>query len=203
MKHSAWDNFFREKIEKICADKTYIIDIGGGLRIDRSKSNLYDSENAWILERIKGKDFKILDKVPDYNPDIVGDIHDLPLPDASVDAIICMSVIEHVEDPKRAIEECFRVLKPGGYLYLYAPFLFYYHPMPGYYGDFYRFTVDGMRYLTRQFSSFEYAPFRGPIGMLANLFPLFTKRTRIFDWLDTKLRPKSMQNSGYHVFCVK
>ena len=68
-----------------------------------------------MLEYIKRVDYKILDKVADYSPDIVGDIHELPLEDNSVDAILCSAVLEHVEEPQRAVKEMYRVLKKGGY----------------------------------------------------------------------------------------
>ncbi len=200
---TVWDSFFEEKIRKIFTDKKYVVDIGGTLRIDETRNNRKEIRNDWIIPLTKEADYKVLDKVADFNPDIVGDIHSLPLADNSVDAIICIAVLEHVEDPKRAVEEVYRVLKPGGYAFFYAPFLFYYHPEKGYYGDFYRFTKEGFGYLTRQFSSVEMVPVRGPFATIANLVPFLSKRTGWLDWLDRMLRPHSDQVSGYNVFCVK
>jgi ubiquinone/menaquinone biosynthesis C-methylase UbiE len=54
--------------------------------------------------------------------DIVSDILSIPLPDNSVDAIMCTEVLEHVPDPLGAIKEFSRLIKPGGYLLLTAPF---------------------------------------------------------------------------------
>ncbi|HMK17653.1 MAG TPA: class I SAM-dependent methyltransferase [Chitinophagaceae bacterium] len=54
--------------------------------------------------------------------DIVSDILSIPLPDHSVDAIMCTEVLEHIPDPLGAIKEFSRLIKPGGYLLITAPF---------------------------------------------------------------------------------
>lgn len=54
--------------------------------------------------------------------DIVSDILSIPLPNHSVDAIMCTEVLEHIPDPVRAIKEFSRLVKPGGYLLITAPF---------------------------------------------------------------------------------
>lgn len=199
-----WERFSREKLKKIFTEKRTIIDIGGGLRVDGARNNRFDPRNAWLDEYVSRVDYRVLDKVADYHPDIVGDIHDLPLADSSVDAIICSAVLEHVEEPQRAVREVYRVLKPGGYCYIYVPFLFYYHPLPGYYQDFYRFTEDGVRYLTRDFSQVEVQNVRGAVATAMNLFPFFSKRTGLFDAIDRLVgKDASRQTSGFNVFCVK
>jgi SAM-dependent methyltransferase len=45
----------------------------------------------------------------------------LPLPDASVDFAISFEVLEHVLDERRALDELFRVLKPGASLAMSVP----------------------------------------------------------------------------------
>ena len=54
--------------------------------------------------------------------DIVSDITDLPAPDGSFDAIMCIEVFEHLPDPVSAIREFSRLLKQGGFLVISAPF---------------------------------------------------------------------------------
>ena len=46
----------------------------------------------------------------------VGDVRDLPFQDATFDAVLSESVITFVGDRRRAIGECARVAKPGGYV---------------------------------------------------------------------------------------
>lgn len=54
--------------------------------------------------------------------DIVSDITAIPRPDASFDAVMCTEVFEHVPDAVAALTELNRLLKPGGYLLITAPF---------------------------------------------------------------------------------
>jgi len=199
-----WDKFFKEKMTLIFEEKQEIVDIGGGLRVDESRSNRKDRKNDWLEKYLAKVNYKILDKVSDFHPDIVGDIHNLPFGDNSLDAVICLAVLEHVEEPQQAVKEIYRVLKPGGYCFIYVPFLYYYHPLKNYYQDFYRFTYDGARYLTRDFKSVEIQNVRGSLATIFNLFPFFSKKNYLFDWLD-RLFNKSLsrQTSGYNIFCVK
>jgi len=54
--------------------------------------------------------------------DIISDITEIPEPNASFDAIMCVEVFEHLPDPIKAIQEFARLLKPNGHLILTAPF---------------------------------------------------------------------------------
>jgi len=203
---ASWDLFFKEKIGKIFADKKTIIDIGGGLRVIKEKNNRYDKSREWIRPLIKKTDYKILDPVPDYNPDIVGDIHNLPFQDNSVDAIICIAVLEHVENPILACKEMHRVLRPGGYCFIYVPFLFYYHAEKGYYGDYWRFTPDSIGFMCRKFAKLETSAVRGALETWIHLSPLGRLSvTLLFARLIDRItgKTKSHQVSGYNVFLVK
>lgn len=58
---------------------------------------------------------------PEDNTRAAGQMHTLRVPDASCDAIFSSHLLEHLEDPAAALEEWWRVIKPGGYLVLYLP----------------------------------------------------------------------------------
>ena len=49
------------------------------------------------------------------------DAENLTLPNASVDAVYCCEVMEHVEKPKQAMEELYRILQKDGYALVSVP----------------------------------------------------------------------------------
>lgn len=49
------------------------------------------------------------------------DLQDIDLPDASVDVVLTPHVLEHVPDTGRALSELYRVLSPGGHVFLQIP----------------------------------------------------------------------------------
>lgn len=203
---SKWDKFFEEKIKKIFEEKKSVIDIGGGLRMIKGKGNRYDKSREWILSYLRNVDYKVFDLVPDYNPDIIGDIQNLPFKDNSQDAIICIAVLEHVENPFKACEEIHRVLKPGGYCFIYVPFLFYYHAEKGYYRDYWRFTSDSINLLFKKFSMVEKANVRGAIATWIKISPLGRSKfiMKIAEFADTLFcKVITKQTSGYNIFLVK
>lgn len=61
---------------------------------------------------------------------IVCDITNIPEPDDSFDAIMCIEVFEHLPDPIAALREFSRLLKKGGVLILTAPFCSLTHMSP-------------------------------------------------------------------------
>jgi SAM-dependent methyltransferase len=53
---------------------------------------------------------------------IVLDLQQIDLPDASLDVVLTPHVLEHVPDTDRALSELVRVLRPGGHVLLQVPF---------------------------------------------------------------------------------
>ena len=49
------------------------------------------------------------------------DLQDIDLPDASIDVVLTPHVLEHVPDTGKALSELFRVMKPGGHVFLQVP----------------------------------------------------------------------------------
>lgn len=76
--------------------------------------------------------------------DLVGVATEIPEADGVFDSVLCTTVLEHLEEPARAIEESFRVLKPGGCALYTAPFFWHLHEAPR---DFFRYSPYGLRHL--------------------------------------------------------
>jgi ubiquinone/menaquinone biosynthesis C-methylase UbiE len=49
------------------------------------------------------------------------DLRQCPLPDACVDGITCLNVLEHIDDHERALGHLYRILKPGGLAHIEVP----------------------------------------------------------------------------------
>jgi SAM-dependent methyltransferase len=87
----------------------------------------------------------------------------IPVPDACFDAVLSTQVLEHVEDPRLYLSECFRVLRPGGRMLLSTHGIFPYHPDPA---DLWRWTCEGLRQEVGS-AGFRIVRFEGIIGLAA------------------------------------
>jgi SAM-dependent methyltransferase len=153
----------------------------------------------------------------DNYPDIVDDICNIQsIPFDSFDGVICMAVLEHVYDPANAVKNLFAILKPGGYLLAYVPFLYPYHaPKALVYQDFYRYTRDGIAYLFRDFGDVTLYPCRGRYSTILNLLGGWKAQIeqrfgqRLNRWIDRMgsfLRSSEsgpLQASGYYIWAIK
>lgn len=74
--------------------------------------------------------------------DLVTDAHDLAgLSDSSWDAVVAVSIFEHLTRPWLAAHAIARVLRPGGAAYIATHQTF---PIHGYPNDYWRFSVDAL-----------------------------------------------------------
>ena len=66
-------------------------------------------------------DYISIDIAPARNPSQIMDIINLEFENNTFDAIICLHVLEHIPEDMKAMEELYRVLKPGGWSILQVP----------------------------------------------------------------------------------
>jgi SAM-dependent methyltransferase len=91
-----------------------------------------------------GAEFTNVDIFPFPQVDIVATATELPFRDNSIEALVSESLLEHVADAGEVAREITRVIKPGGYIYISAPFIHPYHASPD---DFNRWTISGLKHL--------------------------------------------------------
>ena len=96
--------------------------------------------------------YSSLDMVDTPLVDFVCNAEEMTIDDASFDLVLCTQVLEHCSYPQKIVDECFRVLAPGGRLIVTVPSVY---PVHGYPADNWRFMPDGLRHLLRGFSSVE------------------------------------------------
>ncbi len=77
------------------------------------------------------------------------DMQQLPFESDSFDFVISDQVIEHLENPQKAIDETCRILKKEGVIIHTTCFINHIHHAPK---DYWRFSPDALRYLCRDFS---------------------------------------------------
>jgi SAM-dependent methyltransferase len=89
----------------------------------------------------KFTNFRNLDIFPGEHIHYVSKVETIPEVDNFFKVIVTQEVLEHVQDPNKAVNEMYRVLKPNGTLYCQLPFIIGYHPGPT---DYWRFTKEGI-----------------------------------------------------------
>lgn len=179
-----FEQFESEAMKTMASRCKAILDVGGGTRFMKGMKK-YESLFALC-------DYKTLDVSVDYHPDIVGDIHAIPLPDASVDGVMCRSVLEHVERPADALKEMYRILKPGGLVFIQVPSTYPYHARTGFggYPDYWRFFESSIRLIMKDFSEVTVQKRGGWFQAMSYFFPGQTRLrwvldplARLFDWV--------------------
>ena len=135
--------FLERELDRL-PEGTKVLNVGAGGEVERKI-------------RMSGRDHEIfsLDIDPARKPDIVGDIISVDLEAGAFDAVVMMEVLEHVEEPRRALANVHRLLAEGGRLILTAPFTFPMHDRPR---DYFRFTRYGLELLLCEFVEVEIEP---------------------------------------------
>lgn len=116
--------------------KGRLIDIGCGIKPYKGLLASYVTEHIGVDHQSTFHDRS--------NIDLFGQAYNIPADNDSFDSAICTAVLEHLEEPEKALHECYRVLKHGGIAIYTVPFIWHLHESPR---DFYRFSKYGLQYL--------------------------------------------------------
>lgn len=85
---------------------------------------LYVSPNYCFSRRflaLSNLDYVGIDYRNHRNVSVKGNLANIPLRSNAFDAIVCIHVLEHIEQDRQMIRELFRVLKPGGWALVSVP----------------------------------------------------------------------------------
>jgi len=146
------DNYHFKFIKKYCNKKDLtILNLGSG--------------NSDYTEYISN-----VDMFNYNNVNLVCNIDNLPLKSNSCDIIINIAVLEHVNNPELVVSEIFRVLKKGGIVFSFFPFIQGFHASPY---DFSRRTNEGIKYLFKDFNIMEIRIAGGPTSGFLWIFQEF------------------------------
>lgn len=109
--------------------------------------------------------------------DVVAKAEKIPFPDNSFDVILCFQVLEHIENPEKAISEMRRVLKDGGLLMLTTHGTYHEHMQPY---DYWRWTRYGLRKILKNFSDVQVEDLCPPGMSIFEIVNLYFQRLNIF-----------------------
>jgi SAM-dependent methyltransferase len=114
-----------------------------------------------------------VDPVENPHAELRGAVEELPVEDTSYDVVLCIQVLEHCDDPAKAVSELARVTAAGGRVLVSTHGVMTYHPSPA---DYWRWTHAGLEKLFREnaeWASVRVTPASGTtacLGMLASLY---------------------------------
>ena len=131
------NNILRDNLSSI---KGRVIDLGCGI-------SPYKEDILKTAEEYVGVDWQN-SQHDQSNVDVFADLtKKLPFSDNYTDTVVSFQVMEHLPEPHFFLSECFRILKPGGYLLLTVPFMWHVHEGPH---DYFRYTRYGLEYLIKK-----------------------------------------------------
>ncbi len=175
-------------------------------------------KGRFARQRYVGVDLGVGDGTWNYSRlDAVADLERLPFADGCFDACINVVTLEHLREPKKALSEMARVLRPGGRFVLAAPLEWEVHQAPH---DYFRYTRFGLEYLLTEagFSGLRVEPVGGYFRLLARrlwgglkffrgvLFPLalvcVAPVALVLPWLDGLDRDRNF-TLGYICTCER
>lgn len=97
---------------------TRLVDLGSGMGAAAIEAAI---RGAWPIAVEPGRGLREVAalRLSEIGRGIVlaGNAESLPLADKSIDVVVSLQVLEHVANPRAAIQEVFRILRPGGFFF--------------------------------------------------------------------------------------
>jgi ubiquinone/menaquinone biosynthesis C-methylase UbiE len=110
------DDLYRAMIRKYLRQGERVLDAGCGRYLKFCKEL---SETAWVVGIDLESALETTNQLPPFG--VRGDLSRLPFASEHFDIVISRSVIEHLDDPSKAFQEFWRVLRPGGRVVIVTP----------------------------------------------------------------------------------
>jgi SAM-dependent methyltransferase len=157
-----------------------VLEIGGGTAGRRGEYKVStDEARKWV--------FVDISSVP--KPHLRADAERLPIVNDTFETVLCLEVIEYIFDPKTALREMRRVMKPEGKLVISLPFM--HRQDLG--NDYWRFTRAGAELLLQKagFKIIFYENQGGAYSVIANIlkYSINVSKGRGRIWLGRFARP--------------
>ncbi|MDY6802893.1 MAG: class I SAM-dependent methyltransferase [Cyanobacteriota bacterium] len=164
-------------LEKI-GDKGIVLDFGAG-----NTQPEYLKPNICYLE------------VQQYPfTDIVCTTPKLPFADNSFDGVISHAVFEHIPNPFITAKELFRILKPGGLIFIDTAFLQPFHSDPNHY---FNMTIQGLRQIMSDFEEIN-------SGILEHHYPSYSLMMLIrIIWPHLEQKQWKNRLADWHAFLIQ
>lgn len=115
--------------------------------------------------------------------DIIGDARKLPFKNSSFEAVVCNSVLEHIYEVDRVVEECFRILKDGGIIYMCVPQVCGRHHTV----DYFRWTLPGLTKVFNRFDLLDKGVVLGPGMFISHLAVALFSSLTPFNFLNKSI----------------
>lgn len=114
-----------------------------------------------------------VDPVDNPRAELKGPVEALPVDDGTFDIVLCNQVLEHCDDPAKAVSELHRATAPGGRVLASTHGVMAYHPSPT---DYWRWTHAGLEKLFRDngaWASVRVTPASGTTACLGMLLSMY------------------------------
>jgi SAM-dependent methyltransferase len=118
-----------------------------------------------------------LDVYPGEKVDIISKAEKIPFKENTFDVVVCFQVLEHIEDPQKAINEMHRVLKKGGILMLSTHGNMHNHGIPN---DYWRWTRYGLQKILKKFKDVHVMDNCDPGMTLFQINNFYVQRLNLF-----------------------